>query len=126
MSKLTQSRDGIKQLILENPSVATWTTTGTITDEMTGKVIPDPSGITTTHKERVRLSHERSGVSSDEVTPAGLGTSYTLFVLAEYTTELEKGVTFYADGKSYTVGAVDALRKYNGVIGYQAPLTEVS
>jgi hypothetical protein len=122
---LKQERDSIKQNILSNPSIVTWATPEMI-DNGYGQMIPDPSGSSVDHKERVRLSHEKSGVNTNEETPAGLGTSYSLFVLAAYNSKITKGITIMANGSKYNVGTVDTLRKFGGVTGYQAPLTLVS
>ena len=122
---LKQARQSIKQNILSNPSIATWSVADMI-DNGYSQMIPDPSGTATEHKERVRLSHEQSGVNSNEETPAGLGTSYTLFLLAAYNSNITEGLKITADGINYTVGAVDTLRRFGGIIGYQAPLTVVS
>lgn len=122
---LKQARQSIRQNIFENPSIAVWSSADMI-DNGYGQMIPDPSGTVTEHKERVRLSHEQSGVNSNEETPAGLGTSYTLFLLAAYNSGITEGLKITAGGVSYTVGAVDTLRAHGGVIGYQAPLVVVS
>lgn len=122
--ELNQARESIRQNILSNPSIATWSVAAMI-DNGYGEMIPDPSGTATSYKERVRLAHEESGVNTNEETPAGLGTSYTLFVIAAYNSKLTAGITITADGVKYTVGTVDTLRRFGGIIGYQAPLTVV-
>lgn len=122
---LKQARESIKINILENPSIISFEIPTYITDELTGNTIEDPSGDTTYKKERARLSHESSGVNSNEVTPAGLGTSYTLFLLSDYKSDIKENITITANSKKYTTGAVDTLRSFGGVIGYQTPLTEV-
>jgi len=121
---LTQSRTSIKQNILGNPSIATWSTPSYI-DNGYGTMIPDPSGTSTDYTERVRVSHGKSGVMSNEETPAGLGSSYSLFLLAAYSTKIKAGLVITVNELKYTVGTMDTMRKHGGIIGYQAPLVLV-
>jgi len=121
---LNQARESIKSLIAESPSIASFSYVPLVNNGF-GTFIPDPSGIAVPVKERVRLSHEQSGVQTNEPTPAGLGSSYSMFILTEYGSKIYENLIITADGLKWKIGVVDKLKKFGGVYGLQAPLTKV-
>lgn len=121
---LNQARASIKLLIAESPSIASFSYVPLV-DNGFGTMIPDPTKTAVTSKERVRLSHEQSGVQTNEETPAGLGSSYSLFILTEYSSRIYENLVITADGLKWKVGVVDKLKKFGGVYGLQAPLIKV-
>ena len=125
MSLLEQCRESWNINIRENGSVASWSYVPQI-DNGFGTMIDDPTAKAVTKKERVRLSHESLGVTDNTETPAGLGTSYSMFAALAWNTAIVEGNAITVDGQKWTVGAVDALRKDGGIYGKQAPLTKVS
>jgi hypothetical protein len=121
---LNQARESIKSLIAESPSIASFSYVPLVNNGF-GTMIPDPSGTAVTYTERVRLSHEQSGVQTNETTPAGLGSSYSMFILTEYGSRIYENMIITTDGVKWKVGVVDKLKKFGGVYGLQAPLTKV-
>ena len=125
MSLLEQCRDSWTINICENGSIALWSYIAQV-DNGFGTMIDDPAGKVVTKKERVRLSHESLGVTDNAETPAGLGTSYSMFVAMMWNSVIAENDVITVDGQKWKVGAVDTLRKAGGIYGKQAPLTKVS
>ena len=125
MSLLEQCRDSWTINICENGSIAIWNYIAQV-DNGFGTMIDDPTGTVVTKKERVRLSHEASGVTDNTETPAGLGTSYSMFAAMMWNSVIAENDVITVDGQKWKVGAVDLLRKDGGIYGKQAPLTKVT
>lgn len=87
-----------------------------------GGMMPDPFGDTVDATIVGRLSHERQGVNPQQQEPAGLDTSLSLFLLWKHSDVVSENEVITARGRLYKVGVVDALKKFNGVIAFQAPL----
>ncbi len=121
---LNQARDSIKKMIADSPENIIIMRKPMVSDGYEGLVI-DPSGIPVPHKMIVRLSHEKKFPGNYNTAPAGLSTNLARYITADYETNIYDGDTFDTSfGKEYKIGAVDPLKKFNGVIGYQAPLIE--
>jgi len=116
---LKQARKGFMKLILEDPQVFTYSVSADPTN---------PWGSSTTKTFTGRISHERSIVASDTPTTAGVSTSLQKFLSYPYTEgALQIGdVITDSESRKWRLGKPDPLRKFGGVFGYQAPLTEVS
>lgn len=122
---LKQSRDGVKKVINESPENIL-IVRQPMTDDGFGGQVPDPFGTATEHNYKVRISHERGNPSILTDTSAGMSTNLQRFILADYQTDIKHGDVFEAIGRSWKIGPVDPLKKFGGVIGYQASLTDAS
>lgn len=122
---LNQAKESIVKLIAESPSIASFSYVP-IVDNGYGTMIPDPTVTSVTIKERVRLSHEKIGIQTNEETPAGLGSSYSMFILTKPDSKISENLVITADGMKWKVGVVDKLKKFGGVYGLHAPLTKVT
>ena len=121
---LKQARDSIKRMIADSPENITIMRKPMIDDGFSGMVI-DPSGTPKPFKMTVRLSHEKKFSGNYNTAPVGLSTNLARYITADYETDIYDGDTFDTSfGKEYKIGAVDPLIKYDGIIGYQAPLIE--
>lgn len=122
---LKQARDGVKKLIKESSETIVIIRQPMTNDGFGGQV-PDPLGTPTEHAYKVRIAHERSQPAMMTDTSAGMSTNLQRHLLADYQADIRLGDIFEALGRSWKVGPVDPLKKFNGVIGYQAPLTDAS
>lgn len=77
-------------------------------------------------KESVRLAHESASVPANRTTPVGLGTSFSMFLEAEYFSQIKEGDILIENGNGWKVGAVDTLRVEEKVYGKRAPLTSAT
>jgi hypothetical protein len=121
---LRQLRDGIASHIAESPSVITISRYPLI-DNGFGQMVKDTASIPYVFKSRVRIQHESGGVPKNSVTPAGLGTSMSMYVLTDHRSPLEEGDTFEAEGETWTAGPVNKFRKHGGIYKTEAPLIKV-
>jgi hypothetical protein len=55
-----------------------------------------------------------------------MSTNLQRFILADYQADIKHVDVFEAIGRSWKIGPVDPLKKFGGVIGYQAPLTDAA
>jgi hypothetical protein len=120
---LKQARDGVKKVINESPENILIVRQPMTPDGFGGQV-PDPFGTATEHNYKVRISHERGNPSILTDTSAGMSTNLQRFILADYQADIKHGDVFEAIERSWKIGPVDPLKKFGGVIGYQAPLTD--
>ena len=121
---LNQARDSIKKMIAASPENIIIMRKPMVSDGVEGMVI-DPFGIQVPYKMIVLLSHEKKLPENYNTAPVGLSTNLARYITADYETNIYDGDTFDTSfGKEYKIGAVDPLIKFNGVIGYQAPLIE--
>ena len=122
---LKQARDGIKKIINESPKNIL-IVRQPMTDDGFGGQVPDPFGTATEHNYKVRISHERGDPDMLTDTSAGMSTNLQRFIMTDYQADIKHGDVFEAIGRSWKIGPVDPLEKFNGVIGYQAPLTDAA
>jgi hypothetical protein len=122
---LKQARNGVKKVINESPENIL-IVRQPMTDDGFGNQVPDPFGTPTEHNYKVRISHERGNPSILTDTSAGMSTNLQRFIMADYQADIEYGDVFEAIGRSWKIGPVDPLKKFGGIIGYQAPLTDAS
>lgn len=122
---LKQARNGVKKLIEESPETIV-IIRQPMKDDGFGGQVPDPFGTPTEHTYKVRIAHERGNPDMLTDTSAGMSTNLQRHLLADYLTDIKHGDIFEALGRSWKIGPVDPLKKFNGVIGYQAPLTDAS
>jgi hypothetical protein len=123
--KLKQLRDSIKFKINESPTDITYDRMPMI-DNGYGGLMPDPYGTATQYSDRIRISHERISVSNNEPSPVGLSTSFGLFALMQYTSDMIEGEEFTDGVTRYKLGPVDQFERFGGVYALQSPLTIVS
>ena len=108
----------------ESPEEITVLRKTMISDGFDGMVI-DPYGTEEPHEFKVRLSHEKKFPGNYNPAPGGLSTNLARFILVDHNTLIYDGDMFESSfGKEYKIGVVDPLIKFNGIIGYQAPLIE--
>jgi hypothetical protein len=122
---LKQARNGVKKVINESPENIL-IIRQPMTNDGFGNQVPDPFGTPTEHNYKVRISHERGNPSILTDTSAGMSTNLQRFIMADYQADIEYGDVFEAIGRSWKIGPVDPLKKFGGIIGYQAPLTDAS
>jgi hypothetical protein len=118
---LNQARKGIAFQIAQSPESIAVERQPMVPDGF-GGLMPEGEPQTLTYV--VRISHERSGVQQTQTMPQGLDTSLTLWILGNHTLILREGETITAAGRGrkFRVGVVDALKKFEGIMAYQAPL----
>lgn len=122
---LKQARDGVYKIINESLDTIIIQRQALIDDGFGGQV-PDPFGETETHTLTVRLSHERKYPGTLGETSAGMSTNLQRFILAGWEDYIEEGDVFETDEGSWKIGPVDPLKKFGGIIGYQAPLSDAA
>lgn len=120
---LKQARDGLKRIINENPETVIIYRKDLVDDGF-GGLIEDPFGNETPHTIKCRLSHEKKFPGNFYPSPSGFTTNLSRFILVDHKTVVYEGDEFEAIDKRFKIGAVDSLDKFEGVIGYQAPLIE--
>ncbi len=121
---LKQARGAIKRMIEESPEEITILRKSMVDDGFDGLVI-NPYGDPEEINIKARLSHEKQFPGNYKNSPAGLSTNLSRFILTDHETVIYDGDSFESSfGKEYKIGAVDLLIKFNGTIGYQAPLIE--
>lgn len=95
-----------------------------LTDDGFEGLVENPFGEETPETIKCRLSHERKFPGNYSPAPSGYTTNLSRFILVDHTVTIYEGDEFEAIGKRYKIGAVDLLKKFSGIIGYQAPLIE--
>jgi hypothetical protein len=121
---VNQARDGIRRLIEESPESVVFYRSALVDDGFGGQT-PDPTGAKVAIvSQHVRISHQNAVIPDFTSVPPGLSTNLSRYVLCDYRVDIETDDTFSAFGRGWRVGAVDVLKKFGEVIGYQAPLIE--
>lgn len=120
---LKQARTGITKLINENPDTIEIERKPLISDGFEG-LVEDPLGVPVSYSYRCRVSHEKLFPGHLDPSPVGFTSSLARYILVEYDVTIYEGDSFDLIGKEYRIGVVDPLVKFDGVIGYQAPLIE--
>lgn len=87
-----------------------------------GGMVTDPFGATTVVTMVARLAHERFGVQDQQVQPVGLDTAMSLFIIWPWDLTVNENEIIEARGRLFKVGVPDALKKFGGIQGWQAPL----
>lgn len=91
-----------------------------------GGYIQDFSGSVTVIRERIRISHEQGSVPSVASSPIGISTSFSLYALLPWNSQMKQGEEIRAGQRSWRVGVVDSLIVEGVVYGKRATLTETS
>lgn len=79
--------------------------------------------------ESVRLAHESASVPSGSTNPVGLGTSYSMYVIARHNSAIVKDavlVELAGNTEGWKVGFVDSLKVEESVYEKRATLTRVT
>lgn len=105
---VSQIRAGIKAMILTNPTRFYYFENNTI------KYLT------------ARKAHEQGSVSSNGVTPVGLGTSFGMYIFTEHNTAITENMVLCESGQGWKVGAVDLHTKFGEIYERRAKLTLVS
>jgi hypothetical protein len=116
--------EGIKQLIGINPVRVTWERYPLI-DNGFGTMIEDTTATPELKKAVVRISHQAGGVQDTKVSPTGLTTNLSEYVVMLPQVDLREGEIITADTGTimkWTVGVVDDLIIEGKPYARQAPL----
>ncbi len=118
---LQQARKSIAFQIAQSPESVTIPRQSMVPDGFGGLM---PDGNPEDVELIVRISHERSGVQQTGLMPSGLDTSLSYWILANHIAELREGEALTAPGRGrkFRIGVVDMLKKFDGIIAFQAPL----
>jgi len=122
---LRQARDMIQGIIDESP-VSVIVYRDVFIDNGFDRLVADPFHVGAPQNLRGRISHEKKAVEAVATTSAGLSTALSRYFLTNHKTEIREGEVFEAIGKRWRIGPVDVLRKFGGIVGYQAPLVEAA
>lgn len=120
---LKQARAGFKAIISENKD-AVIIFRQPLVDDLFGGLTEDPTGTPVGVVIPCRISHEAKGPQEQQNAPAGTVNNMTRFISVCYNIEINQKETFESIGHLWEIGKVDPLKKFGGVIGYQAPLIE--
>lgn len=120
---LAQKRKGIQSEINRSPE-AIIIYRKPLVDNGFGELVENPYGTPIPYNIKCRLSHEKKGPDTEVSMPSGLSTALVRFILVDYKTTIKEHDTFEALGKGFRIGKVDPLKKFGGILGYQAPLYE--
>jgi hypothetical protein len=108
-------------LIDEDPIVVSVSRPAT-KDNGAGLQIPDPDGIPTISRARIRIAHESASVPGTVETPVGLGTNLARYVITDYSAPLKESDTITEGGGSWIVGEVTPFLYLGRVYKTVAPL----
>ena len=122
---LSQARKGISAIISENKESIILFRKGT-TDDGFGNKIENPYASPSEIVLVCRISHESKGPFFVSENPAGQSTDFQRYILADHKANVQAGDTFTYDSKGWIVKDVDTLKKFGGIIGYQAKIKEGS
>ncbi len=123
-----EERDRIKHLVDESPTVTVMFRRKLIPNRL-GGMTTDPYGEPAEVIVRFRIAHDRQS-------PPEIGSQNGAFFTSdhnriatwEWNTDIKEGDAFTDSDldKRFVFGQVDALRKFGGIVGYQAPLMEAA
>ena len=113
---LKQARKGLQIVINQNKQ--------TLTLDLESDPA-DPWGTTTNKTFTGRISHERR-INNLENNPSGMSTDLSYFLIVDYKVDylIRGNIITDSDGKKWKLGAVDPLKRFGGILGYQSPLEE--
>ncbi len=121
-------RDRIKQLVAVSPTTATMVRKSTkLVDNGFGKMVPDLFDTGSSVTVTFRLAHDKKAPAVSQGNEQGVFTTNNNRIATwAWDVDIQEGDTFTdADlGKTFAFRDVDVLRKYGGVIGYQAAIIE--
>lgn len=120
---LIQQREAVKRMIKESQEDISISYLPMTSDGMSGEV-EDPSGVPVIETLSCRIDHERKFPGNYNTASVGLSTNLARFILTDWEHPIYVNGTFTAIGKGFKIGAVDPIKKYGGIIAYQAPLIE--
>lgn len=113
----------VQRSINESPETIIFWRKPLVDDGCEGLVV-DPFGDPVPYTVKCRLSHERKFPGNYDPAAVGFSTNLARFILSNWNNPLIEDDTFEAIGKEFRIGAVDILKKFGGIIGFQAPLIE--
>ncbi len=119
-------RDRIKHLVDESPTVAVMFRRKLIPNRL-GGMTTDPFGEPEEAIVRFRIAHDRKGPPEiGAVNGAFFTSDHNRIATWGWDTDIREGDAYTDEdiGKRFVFGQVDALRKFGGIVGFQAPLTE--
>ncbi len=121
-------RESIASLIRESPTTAIIRRKKSIPNGLGGTTL-DPYCEAVDIKVTFRVAHERRQPPEiGAVNGAFFTSDHHRIATWEWNTDIREGDA-YMDvdiGKRFVFGLVDALRKFGGIVGYQAPLMEAA
>lgn len=121
---LRQARRMIARTIEDNPLELTLARAETA-ESGAGLTVPDPYGSRYNVQARGRIAPMPYGaqrVGSPEITSAGVGVTDRQFILVTRGESVLEGDVLEYNGYEWTVGPVQAIYRFGGVVGKQAPL----
>lgn len=89
-----------------------------------GGEVEDPFGDPIPYEIKCRIDHERKFPGNLDLASMGFSTNLARFVLVDCETTIYINDTLEEIGKGFKIGVVDPIKKFGGVIAYQAPLIE--
>jgi hypothetical protein len=120
-----QSRDGIKQLIDNNPENIV-ILRKPLKDNGFDMLVEDPFGVPVPTSIRCRISKEARGPETYVPTAAGLKISETFYILVEHDVQIFVNDKFEARDRNWRIGPVSQIKSHGGIIAYEAPLIEAT
>lgn len=118
---LAQARRGIKILINENLSNIIIYSQASISDGFGGMTI-NPFGTSTPRNVRCRISSER--VAEFTTSPSGFTNAINSFILVDFKTTITKDDTFEYLDKTWKIGIVETIKRFSGIVAYEAIMLE--
>lgn len=120
---LKQARMAWEKTIAEN-SVEVTIYRMPLKDNGFDKMVPDPFGVKIPVTMTVRISHEAKVTTGHGVT--GYSEGYERYVMVNRDDTILTGDVFDAIGKTWRIGVVDPIYRFEGLIGFRAPLHEAT
>lgn len=122
---LRQAREGIKRAIELKKSVILIHRNIMVDDGAgEGNLVPDPLHVGDPVTVTCRISKETRPVEKVGTASVGLTTNFQRYILVDHEATINEHESFEAFSKRWRIGPVETLYRYDGVIGYRAPLKE--
>lgn len=122
-SQLKQQRKMQIDLINVSPETMAIVTYNQI-DNGFGVMVDNLSSPLGTVTLKYRVFHEQKRPDGNSESPGGFSTNLSRAIMTDYLNDLTQAqdLSITYEGAKYKIGAVDPLKKFEGVYGYQAPL----